>query len=68
MSSGGRIRATAAARWLRSPQAGRELVQRATADLMKAEFGMAGYGEAQLDELFAMLRGLRVTAGDFTES
>jgi DNA-binding MarR family transcriptional regulator len=48
--------------------AGRELVQRATADLMKAEFGMTGYDEAQLDELFAMLRALRVTAGDFTES
>ena len=48
-------------------QAGREVVQRATADLMKAEFGMAGYSDAQLEELFAMLRSLRVTAGDFTE-
>lgn len=46
--------------------AGREVVQRATADLMKAEFGMAAYDDAQLDELFAMLRGLRVAAGDFT--
>ena len=46
--------------------AGREVVQRATADLMKAEFGMAGYSDTQLDDLFAMLRGLRVTAGDFT--
>jgi DNA-binding MarR family transcriptional regulator len=48
--------------------AGRELVQRATADLMKAEFGMTGYDGAQLDELFGMLRGLRVAAGDFTDS
>jgi DNA-binding MarR family transcriptional regulator len=47
-------------------QAGREVVQRATADLMKAEFGMAGYSDTQLEDLFAMLRGLRVTAGDFT--
>ncbi len=47
-------------------QAGREVVQRATADLMKAEFGMAGDSDAQLEELFAMLRSLRVTAGDFT--
>jgi DNA-binding MarR family transcriptional regulator len=46
-------------------QVGREVVQRATADLMKAEFGMAGYSDAQLEELFAMLRSLRVTAGDF---
>jgi DNA-binding MarR family transcriptional regulator len=46
-------------------QAGREVVQRATADLMKAEFGMAGYSDGQLEELFAMLRSLRVTAGDF---
>ena len=48
--------------------AGRDVMQRATADLMKAEFGMSGYGEVQLQELFGLLRGLRVTAGDFTES
>jgi len=48
-------------------QAGREVMQRATADLMKAEFGMAGYAEGQLAELFDLLRGLRVAAGDFTE-
>jgi DNA-binding MarR family transcriptional regulator len=47
--------------------AGREVVQRATGDLMKAEFGLAGYGDAQLDELFDMLRGLRIAAGDFTD-
>jgi len=47
--------------------AGREVVQRATADLMKAEFGMAAYDDAQLDELFTTLRGLRVAAGDFTD-
>ena len=49
-------------------QAGREVVQRATADLMNAEFGMAGYSDVQLEELFATLRSLRVTAGDFTNS
>ena len=47
--------------------AGREVVQQATADLMNAEFGLAGYDDAQLDELFTMLRGLRVAAGDFTD-
>jgi DNA-binding MarR family transcriptional regulator len=47
--------------------AGREVVQRATNDLMKAEFGLVGYGDAQLDELFDMLRGLRIAAGDFTD-
>jgi DNA-binding MarR family transcriptional regulator len=47
--------------------AGREVVQRATGDLMKAEFGLAGYGDAQLDEPFDMLRGLRIAAGDFTD-
>jgi DNA-binding MarR family transcriptional regulator len=46
-------------------QVGREVVQRATTDLMKAEFGMAGYSDGQLEELFSMLRSLRVTAGDF---
>ena len=48
--------------------AGRELMQLATADLMKAEFGMPGYEAAQLEELFGILRGLRVAAGDFTDS
>jgi DNA-binding MarR family transcriptional regulator len=48
--------------------AGREVMQRATADLMKAEFGMPGYGAEQLEDLFGMLRGLRVSAGDFNDS
>jgi DNA-binding MarR family transcriptional regulator len=48
-------------------EAGRDMVTRATADLMAAEFGMSGYGEGQLEEISAILRGLRVAAGDFTE-
>ncbi len=47
--------------------AGRDVVQRATADLMAAGFGMAGYGEDQLGEMFELLRELRVAAGDFKE-
>jgi len=47
--------------------AGRELMQRATSDLMGAEFGMAGYRATQLEEIFDMLRGIRVAAGDFLE-
>ena len=35
--------------------------------LIVAVFGLAGYGDAQLDELFSMLRGLRLAAGDFTD-
>jgi DNA-binding MarR family transcriptional regulator len=46
---------------------GRDVVQRATADLMAAGFGMPDYGEDQLRELSGLLRGLRVAAGDFTE-
>jgi DNA-binding MarR family transcriptional regulator len=46
--------------------AGRALVQRATADLMAADFGMAGYDREELAEMFGMLRGLRVLAGDFS--
>jgi DNA-binding MarR family transcriptional regulator len=45
--------------------AGRDVIQRATADLMSAEFGMSGYADDQLEELFDLLRGLRVAAGDF---
>jgi DNA-binding MarR family transcriptional regulator len=45
--------------------AGREAVTRATADLMAASFGMGGYTSAELAELFRLLRGLRLAAGDF---
>ncbi len=44
---------------------GRDVVGRATADLMRAEFGLARFGPEQREELFALLRGLRVAAGDF---
>jgi DNA-binding MarR family transcriptional regulator len=47
-----------------TPQ-GREVMARSTSDLMTARFGMGGYGAAELGELFALLRGLRVAAGDF---
>jgi len=47
--------------------AGRAVLDRATADLMAAGFGMGGYDQAQLKEMFGMLRRLRVDAGDFTD-
>ena len=47
---------------------GRNVMQRATADLMSAEFGMGGYRPGQLTELSGLLRGLRVSAGDFKDS
>jgi DNA-binding MarR family transcriptional regulator len=46
---------------------GREVVAAATKDLIAAEFGMGGYGDRQLEEISAMLRGLRVAAGDFAD-
>ena len=45
---------------------GREVAERATADLMAARFGMGGYHADELGELFSLLRGLRLAAGDFT--
>ena len=48
-------------------QAGQAVVERASADLMAAEFGLGGYDDAQLAEMFSMLRRLRVAAGDFKE-
>ena len=48
--------------------AGRELMRAATDDLMQAEFGMGGYSEPELRDMFSLLRGLRVTAGDFKDS
>jgi len=32
---------------------------------MAAEFGLGGYEPGQLKEIFDLLRGLRLTAGDF---
>jgi len=47
--------------------AGREVVADATEVLMAAGFGMTGYDDAQLDEMFSLLKSLRVDAGDFSE-
>jgi DNA-binding MarR family transcriptional regulator len=48
-------------------RAGRDVVDAATADLMTAEFAMTGYTPAHLEEIFALIEHLRVTAGDFTK-
>jgi DNA-binding MarR family transcriptional regulator len=47
--------------------AGRDVVAGATADLMTAEFGMGGYSPDQLEDISAVLRRLRVSAGDFRD-
>ncbi len=44
---------------------GREVAERATGDLMAARFGMGGYGTGELGQVFTLLRGLRLEAGDF---
>lgn len=44
---------------------GRGVVAEATGDLMEAGFGMTVYGEAELEQMFSLLRTLRVAAGDF---
>lgn len=44
---------------------GRALVERATADLVEARFGLGALSEAELGELSAMLRPVRQAAGDF---
>jgi DNA-binding MarR family transcriptional regulator len=46
-------------------QRGRDAVRVATRDLMAADFGLGGYTDAELNEMFGLLRGLRLTAGDF---
>jgi len=46
--------------------AGLAVMRQATADLTAAEFGLGGYTEAELGEMFTLLRGLRLSAGDFT--
>ena len=46
---------------------GRRVVEKATADLMGAEFGLAALSTEQHDSLFDTLRDLRLAAGDFAE-
>jgi DNA-binding MarR family transcriptional regulator len=46
--------------------AGRKVVKKATADLMADDFGLDAYDDGSLEELFGLLRHLRVQAGDFT--
>jgi len=46
---------------------GRAVTARATKDLMAAEFGLSEYQDGDLDEIFSLLRGLRVVAGDFDD-
>ncbi|MGN6252258.1 MAG: MarR family winged helix-turn-helix transcriptional regulator [Marmoricola sp.] len=46
-------------------EAGRALVERTTADLLAADFGLGPLGAAQLSELSQLLRPLRREAGDF---
>ena len=41
------------------------MVERATQDLMAAEFGLAGFEPGQLKEIFDLFRELRLSAGDF---
>jgi DNA-binding MarR family transcriptional regulator len=44
---------------------GQEVAERATGDLMATRFGMGGYGTGELEQVFTLLRGLRLEAGDF---
>jgi DNA-binding MarR family transcriptional regulator len=44
---------------------GRAVVERATRDLMAAEFGLGRYGSGQLAEIFDLFLDLRLAAGDF---
>jgi DNA-binding MarR family transcriptional regulator len=46
---------------------GRRMVKKATADLMTDGFGLSAYDDPALEELFGLLRQLRVEAGDFAE-
>ena len=44
---------------------GRAVATKATADLNGARFGMGALGDAQLKQVYALLRTLRQDAGDF---
>ena len=44
---------------------GREVVEGATRDLMAMDFGLSSYNAEECREIFAILRPLRIAAGDF---
>lgn len=46
---------------------GRAIVESATRDLMAMDFGLGVYDEEECGEIFALLRPLRIAAGDFEE-
>ncbi|HEX2175237.1 MAG TPA: MarR family transcriptional regulator [Nocardioidaceae bacterium] len=46
-------------------EAGRAVVEAATADLTSARFGLGVLDDAELDEVFRLLRPVRRAAGDF---
>jgi DNA-binding MarR family transcriptional regulator len=46
---------------------GRGIVEAATRDLMAMDFGLGVYDQEECAEIFALLRPLRIAAGDFDE-
>jgi DNA-binding MarR family transcriptional regulator len=46
---------------------GRAVVEEATRDLMAMDFGLGAYDAEECHEIFALLRPLRIAAGDFDE-
>jgi DNA-binding MarR family transcriptional regulator len=46
---------------------GREIVEAATRDLIAMDFGLGAYDDEECTEIFALLRPLRIAAGDFAE-
>jgi DNA-binding MarR family transcriptional regulator len=47
---------------------GREIVEAATRDLVAMDFGLGAYDSEECAEIFALLRPLRIAAGDFEEA
>lgn len=48
--------------------AGRGIVERATADLVAVDFGLENIGDDRLEDLYATLRDVRYAAGDVAEA
>jgi DNA-binding MarR family transcriptional regulator len=46
---------------------GREIVEKATRELMAMDFGLGVYDADECQEIFALLRPLRIAAGDFED-
>ena len=67
MTSRSTSRAKAGTKGVARAEREAQIVEAATRDLMAMDFGLGAYDDDTCAEVFALLRPLRIAAGDFVE-